>query len=97
VVAHTDGDVVERDFRIRSFYVSRELRNKRIGRGLLVRLEELAALMQCSRLVASSESPCARFFERAGFFVQADGILARELEHFSAKPYETIIRPAPQR
>jgi GNAT superfamily N-acetyltransferase len=67
IVAHAGGDVEGGALRIESFYVSRDLRRKRIGRGLLRRLEELAAGMHCSRLVAPEESPCDRFFERAGF------------------------------
>ncbi len=96
LVAHTSGEVDGPDLRIRSFYVSRELRRKRIGRGLLIRLEELAARMQCFRLVAAMDTPCAGFLENAGF-VQTGGILTRNIERFSAGDDEAIIQPAPQR
>lgn len=96
IVAHAAAEVAGSDLHIRAFYVSRELRGKRIGRGLLRRLIELAARMQCFRIIAPAESPCARFFERNGF-VEAGGILARLTGPFTAGRDTPIIRDVPQR
>lgn len=74
VVGHIAATPVPTGLRITHLYVSREFRRKRIGRGLLRRLEELAGRMQCSTLTADSDSACGPFLAREGFLPSAIGL-----------------------
>lgn len=94
IVAHASAEAVGTDLHIRAFYVSSALRGKRIGRGLLLRLLELAARMQCLRIVAPAESSCERFFKRNGF-VDAEGVLTRVAAPFTVGRDTPIIRDVP--
>lgn len=67
VVGHIVAAPDSSDLRITHFYVARELRRKRIGRGMLDRLDELAGRMQYTLMIADLDSACGGFLAKEGF------------------------------
>ena len=66
LVAVVEMDIAQGAIRIDNIVVARELRRKRIGRVMLAEVEQIAARMDCGRLIAA-EGPGDGFFSRAGF------------------------------
>ncbi len=78
VVAHLTWRIDSGDARIEHIWVSKPLRRKRVGYGLLEEAAGIASNRGATRLVVSEECDLAAFFVRMGF-ASKDGVLVREV------------------
>lgn len=77
IVAHASWVTAGDQLRLDHFYVARELRRKRIGRGILGEIEKLAAGMHCRVIVADEKCDLRRFLLSAGYELVDDRIEKR--------------------
>jgi GNAT superfamily N-acetyltransferase len=77
IVAHASWVTAGDQLRLDHFYVARELRRKRIGRGLLSEIEKLAAGMHCRAIVADRDCAVRRFLFDAGYVLNNEQIEKR--------------------
>jgi N-acetylglutamate synthase-like GNAT family acetyltransferase len=80
VAAHLSFSSSPPVMEIRSFWVARRLRRKRIGRTMVNELASLAAKMELTRLVVRNGEPATEAFLRLGFSEGPDGTLVRSVE-----------------
>lgn len=78
LVAVVAMEITENAVRIDDIVVAKELRRKRIGRGMLHELDALAAKMERRRLVVEGAGGASEFFRRVGFADEGE-ILTRRV------------------
>jgi N-acetylglutamate synthase-like GNAT family acetyltransferase len=80
VAAHLSFKALPPVMEIRTLWVARHLRRKRVARTMLSELASLAAKMELTRLVVRKGEDATEAFLHLGFSEEPDGTLVRSVE-----------------
>ncbi|HVE71346.1 MAG TPA: GNAT family N-acetyltransferase [Thermoanaerobaculia bacterium] len=72
LVAVVDLEITGDALRLKSIFVTGELRRKRIGRAMMREVEQLAAKLERRRIIVDDAGDAQEFFRRVGFENEGD-------------------------